>query len=547
MDNMDRNLPGIVITGASGFIGSNFLAAACDKYRLFCIARRSRVEAKIPEYKNMRWTQVDITNWNQLKEVVRCIQDHYGADYVLHLAGYYDFTYKDNPEYYHTNVEGTKNVLELSKQLEIKHFIFSSSLVRCKFPRTGETIDENNFTSANFPYAASKAQAENLIKIYSKHFPCSIIRLAAVYSDWCEYPPVYAFIKNWTSSKFMSRILAGKGNSAVPYLHIKDLVKMIFKIIEKSQYLPDLSIFNASPCISTSHKQLYNATVRYYFGRDIKALYIPKWLAFLGLAARQMLYTILQKPSFEKLWMIRYIDRDLAVNANKTFNTLDWRPTPRYNLERRLLILVENMKSYPENWYLRNEEAFKHIDIRPNLLISDIMSKIRDPLLDKITDYVYSEENVERFSNYNTIKKETMLWFLNLIYHVLVITIQTKDRKPMRSYAQLLALNRYKKGFRVCQVCDVIMVFGKFISEQLNKEPKLIKYEQEVYDYVNLNLQVAVDEIEEIYEYLTLQGSGTETSNEYSDLFSDKKKMEQIIRQLEDVCKGEWDINSILL
>lgn len=546
MDNMNLNLPGIVVTGASGFIGRNFVTAACERFRLFCLARRSRVEAKVPEHKNLRWTQVDIADWKHLKEVVRCINDHGGADYVVHLAGYYDFTNKDNPEYHRTNVLGTKNVLELAKELKIKHFIFSSSLVRCKFPPADKSITEDTDTTANFPYAKSKRDAEQLMNMYTRFFSCSILRLTAIYSDWCEYPPIYAFIENWTSHKISSRIVAGKGNSAVPYLHINDLIRMIFRVIEKSSKLPKLSIFNASPSTTVSHKKLYNATVRYFFGRNIRAIYIPKWFAFLAAAIRQSLLTLIGKPPFERLWMVHYIDRVLSVDARKTYDILDWEPTTRYDLDRRLLILIENMKNYPETWYLRNAEAFKHVDIRPNLVIANTLLKIRDPLLNRIADYISSEENANRFCNYSKMKKETLHWFLNLKYQVLITTIQTKDRTALRNYAQLLAYHRYKQGFKAKQICDFITIFEEFIHTQLEQEKELKKYKQEVYDFLTLNLQLAVDEIEEIYEHLDFNDKDSTVSKEFSELFTNEKKIEQIVRQLEDTCKGDWDIMSMI-
>ncbi|MBU2501693.1 NAD(P)-dependent oxidoreductase, partial [bacterium] len=117
---MDKQLPGIVVTGASGFVGRHFLASAVGRYRLFCLARRSRTEAGVPEDPNLRWTQVDIAKWDTMRQVVNCVKEHGGADYVLHLAGYYDFKFMEHPEYERTNVLGTRNVLKLAKQLGVK-------------------------------------------------------------------------------------------------------------------------------------------------------------------------------------------------------------------------------------------------------------------------------------------------------------------------------------------------------------------------------------------------------------------------------------------
>ncbi|MEJ2657116.1 MAG: NAD-dependent epimerase/dehydratase family protein, partial [Desulfobacterales bacterium] len=181
---MNEKMTGIVVTGASGFIGRHFVIAVSGKFRLFCIARRSQKEAGVPENDHTHWLQADITRWDNLLRVIEYVRGHGGADYVLHLAGYYDFTLKENPVYEETNVVGTRNLLELSKLLNIKRFIFSSSLAACKFPPPGRALTEKSPIDADYPYARSKRHAESIIKAYSETFPCTIVRLAAVYSDW---------------------------------------------------------------------------------------------------------------------------------------------------------------------------------------------------------------------------------------------------------------------------------------------------------------------------------------------------------------------------
>ena len=179
---MDMSLPGIVVTGASGFVGRNFLETATDKYRLFCLARRSRREAGIPRNNNILWTQVDIGKWDTLRGVVDIIKENGGADYVLHLAAFYDFNNADNPEYELTNVKGTHNVLKLAQQIGTRRFLFASSVAACKFPRRGEALNEDSLLDAEFPYARSKRAGEEMMKEYSEWFPCTTFRLAAVFT-----------------------------------------------------------------------------------------------------------------------------------------------------------------------------------------------------------------------------------------------------------------------------------------------------------------------------------------------------------------------------
>ena len=222
---MSEILPGIVVTGASGFIGRHFVIAVAGKFRLFCIARRSQKEVGIPYHKNIHWLQLDITNQKNLLNAFKYIKDQGGAEYVLHLAGYYDFTMKENSAYEQINVTGTRYVLDMSKPLEIKRFIFSSSLAACKFPALDNVLTEKSPVDADFPYARCKRREEEIIEKYAKVFPCSIVRLAAVYSDWCEYPMLYMLLNYWLSGKKLtSRILTGRGESAIPYIHIKDVI-----------------------------------------------------------------------------------------------------------------------------------------------------------------------------------------------------------------------------------------------------------------------------------------------------------------------------------
>jgi len=189
-----KKLPSIVLTGASGFIGSYIIDYITEEFIIFAIARRSRKEANIPYHPNLHWLQCDISNWSTLSEAADYINKHGGADFIIHLAAFYDFTYKDNPAYKIVNVNGTKNMLEFSSLVGAGRFIFASSIAACEFPSNGNVITERTLPDANYHYAISKKLGEELVKKYSHQFPCTVIRFAAVYSDWCQYAPLYKFL-----------------------------------------------------------------------------------------------------------------------------------------------------------------------------------------------------------------------------------------------------------------------------------------------------------------------------------------------------------------
>ncbi len=489
---MDQNLPGIIVTGASGFIGRHFLKKAQGKYRLFCLARRSQKETSIPINENMRWSQIDIADWDKMQEVVRCIQRNGGADHVFHLAGYYDFDNDPNPEYERTNINGTKNVLNLARLVGVRRFIFSSSLAACKFPTNGGTINEQSPADATFPYAWSKRVGEEMMTEFTDYFDVTILRLAAIYSDWCEYPPLYMFLKTWLSKKWDSKMLGGKGNSAVSYLHIRDLIKLFFIIVEKSPNLPKLCTYCASPNGCTSHLELYKTANQYFYGHKHAAIKIPKPIAIVGLYGKQ-LGKLIGNPPFERIWMGKYIDRKLTINASWTHKELDWHPTQRYDILRRLLLLIENKKTYPESWTLKNDMALQHVGQRANLVLYDTLVKSREELLNRILAYFESPQAKSHFPNYCAMEKDTLQWYMTFIYQLVTSIVRTGDRLLIRNYAEIITRQRHMEKIPVNEVSNLFLVIGELISKYLEKLPELHKFKNNIYDQINMTFQLAAD------------------------------------------------------
>lgn len=534
---MNKDLPGIIVTGASGFIGRHFIEAARGKYRLFCLARRSQKEAGIPQDENIRWTQVDIAEWDRLREVVHCIKNHHGADYVLHMAGFYDFNYSPHPEYERTNVVGTRNILKMAKLVGIKRFIFTSSLAACNFPQKGESLTEESKADATFPYAWSKRLGEEMMAENATWFPVTTLRLAAIYSDWCEYPPLYMFLKTWLSNNWNAKILGGKGNSAVSYLHIRDLIKLIFVIINKSDQLPRVSTYNASPIGSTTHYDLYKTATRYYYGKEIHPIKMPKAIATVGMFFRQCLGDLFGKPPFERLWMAKYIDKKLNIDATKTYEELNWKPTPRHDILRRLLLLIENMKTYPEAWNFKNELALHRVDKRPNMIIHNALSEKKEEVVNDLYDYLTAPENQSLFPQYQKMPEETLRWYLAFIYQLLMTTVQTRDRLIFKNYAQMIAHRRYIEKFSNNEVLEAMTSMGKVVTEKLQALPSLKELSQRIHDLVYLTFQMARDEIEDYQERIA--GEPTQFIQELAKdcLPAETADLERIVHQFEDICQ----------
>jgi len=529
-----------MVTGASGFIGRHFVISVSEKFRLFCIARRSQKEAGVPHNDNIHWLQADITKWKDLLSIFEYIKDHGGVDFILHLAGYYDFTQKKNPVYEQVNVIATRYLLELSNMLKVKRFIFSSSVAACKFGSKGKAITEESPVDADFPYACSKRRAELLIKEYSESFPCSIVRLAAVYSDWCEYPMLYMLLKQWLSgNKLTSRILSGRGESAVPYIHIRNLIKLFLRIIEISDTLPQCATYIASPQGSVSHNELFKAVTRYYYGYEVKPFKMPKFFVRLGLIALSFLGWLTGKETLEKPWMAGYIDKKLTIDASATYTALDWNPTPRYHILRRLLFLTEKMTSHPYDWTFRNEISIHKVAYRKSTIIYDILVQHRDVLINMVIKEVIQPKNKIRFPNYSKMDREMLKWYITLNYQLIATTVRDRDRSIIPNFLQQVAHRRYIEGFTVKEVKDLILFTGKTIEAFLLNRPELKDFKQRVEDYIVLTVQYAADELEDTYDVLKkILGTSPPkqaVSIKEQEKLTNSKNIKLIVEQLEDI------------
>ena len=540
MNNATKELPGILVTGASGFIGRHFVIAVSDKFRLFCVARRSQKEVSVPYKDTIHWLQADISKWDNLLKIYEYINKHGGVDYVLHLAGYYDFTLKKNPVYEQVNVIATRHLLELSNMMQIKRFIFSSSVAACKFPPKGQAITEESPADGDFPYACSKRRGELLIKEYSESFPCSIVRLAAVYSDWCEYPMLYMLLRHWLSgNKLTSRILSGRGESAVPYIHIRDLIKLFLRIIEISDTLPQFAIYIAGPKECVSHEELFKAVTRYYYGYDVKPFKMPKFFIRLGLIVLSFSGWLTGKETLEKPWMAGYIDKKLTIEPSVTYTALDWKPAPRYLVLRRLLFLTEKITSHPYDWNFRNEITIHKVAYRKSTIIYDILIQHRDLLIDMILREVTLAENRVRFPNYSKMDRELLKWYIILNYQLISTTVRDRDRTIIPSAVQQIAHRRYIEGFKVKEVKDLILITAKTMETFLLQRPELKSFKQRVEDYIVLTAQYAADELEDNYDVLKgILGAPLPTqifSIKENEKLTKSKNIKLIVEQLEDI------------
>jgi len=346
--------PWLIITGATGFLGGQLVRQLRKEYRIVALGRRDPVEAGAPVGPGIEWFRVDIADLDRLKEVFERVRELGGARLLLHMAAYYDFTGEDNPEYWRTNVVGTENLMKLAESLELRRFIFASSVAACEFPEPGDVVTEATPPTAPVPYARSKRAGEELMVRYRDRVPSCIVRPAAIFSEWCEYEPLNAFIRTWCSHRPHSRVLAGRGTSAIPYLHVLDLLSFFLRVVEKCDELEPAEVLVASPDGASSHADLYRAATRIWFGEVPRPFFISPRLAAIGIRLRELLGRLTTVMPFERAWMVNFIDRQLTVDASRTRRRIDWAPNPGLDACSSLGKMLQHFRADRGEWRRRN-------------------------------------------------------------------------------------------------------------------------------------------------------------------------------------------------
>lgn len=492
----------IIVTGASGFVGRRLLHTLKETHRIYGIARRSQSRSGAPVHPNIRWFQVDIGDRASLEKVFHSIEAEGGAEILVHLAAHYDFTGEEHPEYWRTNVEGLTNVLDLCVRIGVGRAIFSSSLAACSFPAPGQALTEKSPPDGTHIYARSKAQGESALDLYQPDLSSVIVRFAALFSDWCEYPPLFMFLQTWLSTTWNRRMLAGRGRSAIPYMHVRDVVRFLSILLDRLHEFEHGEVLIASGDGATSHEELYLASTFYHQHEPQPPIHVPRLLVRPGIHLRCTLGRLSGSMPFERPWMADYIDESLTVDSSYTRRRLDWEPRARLEILRRLPFLLENLKADPAEWNRRNREAMKSVHMRPFLRIHALLDRHANEITEAFTEALTREEARETFPSYQDVDQADHAWNHRLILRSLMNAVRTRERAVFLAYCHDLAERRFEQGYSGDELRAALNTLHDVCLDVLGNDPDVEPLRPYLHEHITTTMRFAIDEIDETFDVL---------------------------------------------
>ena len=167
----------ILVTGGSGFIGTNFIDYINNgDYEIINLDILPPRNARHKKF----WVAVDICDLDSLKESVL----KFMPDYIIHLAARTDLDEKLNIEGYNANIIGVENVMDVACSVNsLKRIIIASSMLVNKV--VDIPVDFNDYSPTSL-YGESKVITEKIVKKYNMDWV--IVRPTSIWGPWFSEP-----------------------------------------------------------------------------------------------------------------------------------------------------------------------------------------------------------------------------------------------------------------------------------------------------------------------------------------------------------------------
>lgn len=236
------NLNRVLITGATGFIGSHLTQRLIREGFGTGIIKREKSDIwRIKDLLDKVVTyDTDLRDTHGVFKVV----SHFKPDVIFHLATYYAIDHKPQevPLMVDTNVLGTVNLLEASRESMVKLFVNTSSCFVYK--ESKNRLRENEDLSPLNLYALTKLQAEQNCTFYAEKYELKTVtfRLFPPYGPADHERRLIPYVIKSLFNGEKPKMTTGK--QRWDFIYVDDIVDAYFKLLFVSNLPQKHEIFN---------------------------------------------------------------------------------------------------------------------------------------------------------------------------------------------------------------------------------------------------------------------------------------------------------------
>ena len=233
----------ILVTGGAGNVGGALARKLVENPSYFVVIvdnLSTGSNSKLPskEFSNWSFINCDVNNYTSISEIMLVNQ----FDYVFHYAAVVGVKRtQENPIMVLEDIQGIKNVLQLSKNSSVKQVFFSSSSEVYGEPVELPQNEETSPLNTRVPYAVVKNVGESFFRSYFKTYglPFTIFRFFNTYGpNQSEDFVIAKFLK--AALKGDDITIYGDGSQTRTFCYVNDNINTCVKILEDNLMMNDV-------------------------------------------------------------------------------------------------------------------------------------------------------------------------------------------------------------------------------------------------------------------------------------------------------------------
>jgi nucleoside-diphosphate-sugar epimerase len=233
----------ILVTGGAGNVGGALVRKLVENPNYFVVIADNLITGsmeKLPSANHTNWSFVncDVNDYRDIAEVMLS----YKFDYVFHYAALVGVKRtQDNPIQVLDDIDGIKNVLNLSKNTSVKRVFYSSSSEVYGEPVELPQHEHTTPLNSRVPYAVVKNVGESFFRSFKKAYDLDF----TIFRFFNTYGPGQS--KDFVVAKFLSSALNnqditiyGDGSQTRTFCYVNDNVDTCIKIFENQLEMNDV-------------------------------------------------------------------------------------------------------------------------------------------------------------------------------------------------------------------------------------------------------------------------------------------------------------------
>lgn len=265
----------ILITGGAGNIGGSLarrLVQNPDNHVVIVdnLLTGSRAKLPDPTYKNWKFIKADVNVFGDISSIMNSAS----FDFVFHYAAVVGVKRTlENPKLVLDDIEGVRNILNLSKNTGVRRVFFSSSSEVYGEPVEIPQREATTPLNSRLPYAIVKNVAEAFCRSYQQEFGLDY----TVFRFFNTYGPLQS--DDFVITKFITQALRnddltihGDGSQTRTFCYIDDNLDVTEAAMERDLYIND--VINIGSDIEISILDLARF-VRDVVGSESKIVHVP--------------------------------------------------------------------------------------------------------------------------------------------------------------------------------------------------------------------------------------------------------------------------------